>query len=223
MTRNTGQVSALHAVVGGLVILAIGTGIVVGLDLLIGRDGRLPSLPAPAQDASEQCHAPLEAGPTPVAVGAAELIECPDTFDGTTVRYEGEAVRAVLPRGARAWLQLNDDRYALELGPLHEHRTAVGGNSGIAVSVPAAVADTITHVGDARHRGDVLAVTGVFRRADPDDGGAPAIQAESARIPRPGAPTVRTVSGPRMITAGALSAAALAAALIVRLRARPTR
>jgi hypothetical protein len=223
VTRNTGQISAVHAVVGSLAFLAVGAGIVLGLDLLIQRDGRLPSLPAPAQDAGEQCPVPLGAGAAPIAVGAAELIECPDTFDGATVRYQGEAVRAVLPRGARAWLQLNDDHYALELGPLHEHRTAVGGNSGIAVSVPAAVADGVTHVGDARHRGDVLAVVGVFRRADPDDGGGPTIQAGSARIVRPGAHTVRAVSRPRMITAGVLSAAAFAAAMIVRLRSRPTR
>jgi hypothetical protein len=41
-----------------------------------------------------------------------------------------------------AWLHLNDDRYALDLGPLPQHRTAVAGNSGVPVLVPAAVART---------------------------------------------------------------------------------
>ncbi|MBW3606480.1 MAG: hypothetical protein KY460_16545 [Actinobacteria bacterium] len=213
MTRSANQITPLQTITGMVAIIAVATVIVTVLGRLIDRSEQRPPLGAPAQDEQDDTcpDAPL---PEPVTVSAADLIECPDTFDGATVHYTGEAVRAVLHRGARAWVHLNDDRYALELGPLYEHRTTVGGNSGVPVSIPAGVADDITYVGDARHRGAILTVTGEFRRANPDDGGGPGIHADTARITDPGRPVGRPVDGARIVTAAVVFAAALAAAFL---------
>jgi hypothetical protein len=116
----------------------------------------------------------------------------------------------------------HNDPYALDLGPLHEHRTAVSGNSGIPVSVPVVVADAVSFVGDARHRGDILTVTGVFHRAHPADGGGPTIQAWAARITQPGRVTARPLDRARALVATSLSIAVLLATRIARQR-RPLR
>lgn len=213
MTRPSDQITSTQALAGMLLVLAAATAIAAALGQLIERGEQRPPLGAPAQDEQDDAcpDAPL---PEPVVVSADDLVECPDTFDGVTIRYTGEAVRAVLHRGTRAWVHLNDDPYALELGPLYEHRTTVGGNSGIPVSIPSAVADVITYVGDARHRGAVLTVTGTFRRANPDDGGGPGIHASAARITEPGRPTKRPVDRARIVAAATVVAAALAAAFV---------
>ena len=203
-------------------MLLAAAAIVAALGQLVAPDEQLPDLGAPAQEQqADICPAPRgPAADEPVVVVADELIECPATFDGVTVSYRGEAVRAVLARGPRSWVHLNDDPYALELGPLYDHRTAVGGNSGIPVAIPTAVADTITHVGGPRHHGDILEVTGVFHRADPRDGGGPAIQADTARITQMGRPVRRSVDTARVITAGIMSVAALGAAILAHTRRR---
>jgi hypothetical protein len=216
-------VTTAQALLGTVVVVAVAAGIVAGLDRLVARGERVPPLDAPAQEeVDETCPDAIDAGAgTPIEVTASDLIECPSTFDGASVSYGGEAVRAVLDRGARAWVHLNDDPYALDLGPLPEHRTAVGGNSGIPVSIPAEAAANITHVGDARHHGDVLAVTGTFYRADPADGGGPSIQAETVEIVEPGRVTSRPVNEARTLAASAICVAALAIALIARREPEP--
>jgi hypothetical protein len=214
VTRRSGQITPLTAALGGLVVATVATGLVAALSLLLERT--VPALEAPAEAVDPMGCPDRPAGPRPVAVSASRLLECPRAYDGVSVAYEGEAVRILLPRGDRSWVHLNDDPYALALGPLPEHRTAVGGNSGMAVSIPAAVAGQVRYVGNGRHRGDVLAVTGVFLRADPADGGGPTIQAGSARIVTHGGPTPRPVSSARAISALVLVASAALAALKAR-------
>lgn len=220
MTRRTGQITAFHAITGAVTVAVLAGAVAVALDLLVLRD-EVPPLSAPAQEeADETCPPPRDGNDTPVTVAAGDLIECPDTYNGAFVRYQGEAVRAVLHRGPRAWLHLNDDPYALEIGPLYEHRTAVGGNSGIPVSVPAEVADAVAHVGDARHRGDTLMVTGVFHRADPADGGGPTIQGHTVHIISRGRTANRPLHLARAVVAATLTIAAGAAALLTHQRVR---
>lgn len=213
MTRPADQISSLQALVGMLTVLVVAGAIVGVLGRLIQRDGLRAPLGAPAQDEQDDT-CPQRPMAEPVAVSADDLVECPAAFDGVTVRYTGEAVRAVLHRGPRAWVHLNDDRYALELGPLYDHRTAVGGNSGVAASIPADVADDITHVGNARNRGETLTVTGTFRRANPDDGGGPGIHATTARLTEPGRAVERPVDQIRIVTAAIVFAAAVIAAVL---------
>lgn len=143
-------------------------------------------------------------------VDSASLIECPDTFDRRTVQYRGEVVGALLPRGDRAWAQMNDDLYALSIGPLPEHRQSVGGNAGMAVNLPAGIAHAIASVGDGHHRGDILTVQGRFRSTTLDDGEGPSILATSFRDVVAGGPVSSPRSTRRMVVAALLAVLTLA-------------
>lgn len=221
-----GQLSTRQALLGGIAIILSLVAIVAGLSLLIGRGESMEpdeSSAVPEVLPGESCPQPADAPAAvadddPTTVTAEQLLECPDAYDQQVVRYRGEAVRAVLRRDDRAWVHLNDDPYGLELGPLPAHRTAVGGNSGVPVSIPLDAAEDITHIGDARHHGDIIAVVGTFHRADPADGGGPTIQARIATIDQPGQRVSRPVSRPRIITAALVALLALASTAAVRFR-----
>jgi hypothetical protein len=214
MTSGDGPVRARRVMVGLAVTAAMAWLLVAGLQVLVRPGSIEPPLGGPAApDLSDGCPmATSVASADVVDVGASELVECPALFDGRRVRYRGEVVRAVLVRGPRAWVQLNDDPYA-DIGPLPEHRTAVGGNSGIPVSISAADAAQLRHVGNHRTRGDVVTVTGIFHRADPADGGGPAIQADALTLERPGQPLQHPVNGGRVVVAAGAGLAAVALAL----------
>jgi hypothetical protein len=200
VTRDVGQLTARGTLLGLAAVVVIATVLVGALDLLI--DVREVTLEAPAEPAQRTCEELRDTlGAEPWRVTSSELIECPRFFDGRRVAYTGEAVRAVLRRDDRAWVNLNDDPYGLAIGPLPEHRTAIGGNSGIPVSVPIEAAERITHVGDHSHLGDALEVEGVFLRADPSDGGGPAIQADTVTIARVGRRIERSASPGRIAVA----------------------
>ena len=213
MSRHVGQVTPVQALAGAAAIAVVVAAVVVLCYLLLLPFQTVPELDAPAQEAALApgavvCPAPgeLPEGPDALTVASAQLIDCPDVYDGRRLAYQGEVVGAVLQRGERAWVQLNDDPYGLALGPLPAHRTTVGGNSGLAVSVPIEVARSIEHVGDHDQRGDVLSVVGTFRRADPADGGGPTIQADAARVAVEGARISHPLSTRRAATAGLFAA-----------------
>lgn len=203
MSGRSGGVTTTGALLGILLAGVVAALTIAGLQVLVRPGDQLPPLDAPVQPAAgDRC--PEVVGPDPVPVTAAELIECPGAYDGAQVRYTGEVVRAVLELGERAVVQVNDDVYALSLGPLPEHRTTRGGNSGMPVVLPWAVADRLHHVGDFRHHGDVITVVGTFRQADPADDGGPTISADSAVIVRPGRELPRSVDRTRLVVAALL-------------------
>jgi hypothetical protein len=229
MTRRVGQVTTRGAVLGFALAVGLVVTIVQGLSLLL-----IPAELEPALDAAVRAEAdgePLD--PCPQRLGAQrlgalqavtsnDLVDCATTFDGRTVRYTGEVVGAVLLRGDRAWVQLNDDVYARSIGPLPAHRVAVGGNAGVAVSIPATLARQIGKVGGHNAQGDLVEVSGVYRSADPADGGGPAIQARSGRIVRAGEQVRHPLSVPRAAVAVALALATTCLAIYTyRLRRRP--
>lgn len=224
MGRNAGQIRAREAV-GGAVALALVVAVVVAAAgaLLPPPDPRsIPedraageSAPCPVARESVARVAPPVAT-EPIAVTSTELLECPSLFDGQPVVYEGEVVRAVLRRGDRAWVQLNDDPYGVEIGPLPRHLTTAGANSGMAVSIPAADAARIDHVGNARAWGDRVRAVGVFLRADPADAGGPAIQAHTVEITAVGETVDPRVTPARLVVALLLAAAAVAMIRTVR-------
>lgn len=231
MSRRTGQLRAAESLIGALLVACAGVGVVALCTWLLLPAEQLPSLDTPSQEEVDQpqdvtCAQRLAAASRDsdasgaLQVDSATLIECPAAFDGKLIAYRGEAVGAVLLRGDRAWTHLNDDVYALVAGPLPEHRQSVGGNSGIAVNIPAAAARGIVAVGGARHRGDVLAVRGPFRRAAVDDGEAPGIFARTVSDVRRGGPVHPPVSRRRVVVAAALLAVTVALGAV---RLRPVR
>lgn len=225
MSRHAGQISTREAI-GGILVVALGVVVIVTLaTALLPREQPVPAFDGPqAEESGRPCPTPRESSrrspprvaTEPIDVSSRQLIDCPIAFDGQPVVYEGEVVRAVLRRGARAWVQLNDDPYGVEIGPLPEHHVTAGANSGVAVSIPAADADRILHVGSGRARGDRLRVRGTFVRADPADGGGPTIQAATVDITGPGGPISSPVTPARVVVALLLVAAAAAMAWTVQ-------
>lgn len=114
-------------------------------------------------------------------IRSAFVAECPSFYDGKRVMYAGEVVGDVLRRDGGAWLLVNDDSYALELGPLPTHADLSGANTGLAVWLPTELGIDPTPGGPS-FRGDVLLIQGTIARTDPEDGGGLTLRAESAEI-----------------------------------------
>ena len=155
-----------------------------------------------------------------VTVTSNELYDCPQAFDGRTVTYRGEVVGAVLRRAGGAWVHLNDDVYALERGPLPAHRDFRGGNAGVGVFVPPALAERIAFVGGPEAEGDVLEVVATFRRVDPVSGEVAVLRAGSGRVVRVGRPFVDPPLPDRRVVAAVLAPVAVALVVAERVVAR---
>jgi hypothetical protein len=115
-------------------------------------------------------------------VSSTQIYACPAAFDGLRVTFVGEAIGEVLPRRGGAWLQVNDDDYALEVGPLGPHVERRGFSAGLSVWLPDGLHERIEGVGRHERRGDVLLLEGAVFRADPDDGGGITLRADRLQI-----------------------------------------
>lgn len=115
-------------------------------------------------------------------VSSAAVNSCPDAFDGQVVVYFGEVVGDILQRDEGTWLLVNDDDYALEVGPLAGHVDFRGTNSGLAVWMPRELSALADEPGNASRRGDILRIEGVVRRTDPSDGGGLTLRALDAEL-----------------------------------------
>lgn len=162
------------------------------------------------------------ANPRAVEVTSTQLYDCPTTWDGRAVRFTGEAVGGVLRRGDEAWLQLNDDPYSGEGGPLPFHRDFRGGNGGVGVLVPATLADRIESVGGPRRRGDVVQIAGVFHRVDAATSEVAIIRAVELTVLRRGEPVTAPVE-PRRVAVAAILGTLAGALLLVHAQVRRRR
>lgn len=229
MSTYRTRVSRWHVVGGVAVSIAIVSSLIALMHWLAPVAPSPPPLPAPADaDASTPagpgavvCPSAGEVPPAPEVVrpSASELIDCPDVYDARTVAYVGEVIEATFPRGDRVVVVLNDDDYALGAGPLPETRTALGGNSGIAVVLPAAAAEHLRHLGDYRHRGDRVEVVGEYDSASELLAGEPAIVAWRATVAEPGYVIPHGVDV-RTVVAAAVAMSAAASLAVVDLRRR---
>ena len=138
---------------------------------------------------------------TPPLMTSNELLDCPRSWDGQTIRYRGEAVGAVLQRADGAWVQLNDDIYAQTRGPLPTHRDYAGGNAGLGAFIPLELAERIGRVGGPRFRGDVLEIEGQFRRVDGERREAAVIVAHTGIVAGEGRPIEDPVLPERRVIA----------------------
>ncbi len=154
-------------------------------------------------------------------VTAAIVTACPRLFDGREVVHVGEVVGDVLRRDGGAWVTLNDDPYALELGPFGPHRERSGANSGLAVWLPDGLHEDLGAAGRHGRRGAVLRVEGVLERADPANGGGLAIRAERAEVLAAPVEVVEPLD--RTLATAALAAALTAAVALLHARRRRDR
>ncbi len=197
---------------GLLAVCALGVAVVVALTAT-GDPVPADFRPAPVPSSEDCPDAPADG-----VVSSAELLACPDVYDDAEVVVEGEVVGAVLRREGGAWLQVNDDAYALALGPLPVSGVRAGANTSIAAFVPESVADGIRSAGGADRVGDRLRLTGTYRSADPGDAGAPALRATTAELLLPGRPIERR-AGPGRVAAAAVSAAVAGVLVLAARRA----
>lgn len=211
------SVSRLRVLVAGLVLLGALSGVVVLAEYLRHPASAVPvtdPVDGPRDPREEVACPPVRSAPgndgSPVPVGANDLYDCPQAYDGRLVRYEGEVVGALLDRADGAWAQLNDDAYAGGVGPLPAHREFRGGNSGVGVHLPRDLADTVEWVGGPAARGDVLAVTGIYHQSDAGSGEAFVIRAGSGEVTARGSPIEHEDVPGRRIAGVLLAAAALA-------------
>lgn len=192
-------------------------------DELIGSIEELP--PVAVRDAARTCTRSDEATTAEIReehqnaegrVTADQIYACPQAFDRLEVVYAGEVVGELLPRRGGAWAQVNDDAYALEVGPLVGHRELDGFNTGMSVWLPDGLHERVDAVGRARQRGTVIAIRGTALRADPEDGGGVTIRASELEVLAPS----MTVDDPlhllQAVVAGILAALAIGAAVWAR-------
>lgn len=152
-------------------------------------------------------------------ISSTQVYACPRAYDELEVTFVGEAIGEALERRGGAWLQVNDDAYALEVGPVVGHRQLRGFNTGLSVWLPDGLHERIETVGRPEVRGDVIAVRGTLLRADPDDGGGITVRADRLEVLAPGVGVEPPLHVLDIVVAGILSVLALASVIWAR-RAR---
>jgi hypothetical protein len=93
-----------------------------------------------------------------------DLIERSKLYDGKIVEIKGEVIGDILDRGKYAWININD------------------GSSSIGIWGAKELFSKINFTGDYNTKGDYIKVTGIFRRADPKQGGELDIEALSLKV-----------------------------------------
>lgn len=144
-------------------------------------------------------------------ITSTQIYACPEAYDGLRVTYVGEAVGDVLVRPGGAWVQVNDDDYALEVGPVGAHRRLRGFNTGLSVWLPDGLHERLEGVGRPGRRGDVVLLEGVLRRTDPADGGGITLRADQLRTVAPTTPMPEPLHRPQAVAAAVLAVLAVAA------------
>jgi hypothetical protein len=144
-------------------------------------------------------------------ISSDQIYSCPQAFDGRRIVFAGEAIGELLRRDGGAWLQVNDDGYALEVGPLGRHDDRRGFNSGLSVWLPDGLHEQVEGFGGPSRRGDVLLLEGQLLRADPADGGGTTLRAERMVVLAPSVELDEPLHLLQVWVAGALSALAAAA------------
>jgi hypothetical protein len=207
----------------GLVIIIAGVVLLESLAPRVDPVGRVvEDVPALAVEDERQCvrltddvvaseiRTSFEAGGR---ISSTQVYQCPAAFDGLEVSFAGEVVGELLARPGGVWAQVNDDAYALETGPLIDHREQSGFNLGMTVWLPDGLHQGIGDVGRADRRGDVVLVRGTLLRADPDDGGGITLRADELEVLAPSLeiqPPFHTVQA---VVAGVLAVIAVMTAL----------
>ena len=149
-------------------------------------------------------------------ISSTQLYQCPSAFDQVEATFVGEAIGELLHRDGGAWLQVNDDAYALEVGPMIGHRERAGFNTGVSVWLPDGLHERVGSVGRPAQRGDILALRGTVHRADPDDGGGITLRADELEVLAEGVAIEPPFHLVQAVVAGVLAALAIASLVWAR-------
>ena len=217
----------LIGAIAGLAVIVLGAEALLRTAPLEDRREELRVLAVPALASTEVETCSRRAGEDAAAdirdvfpaggrVSSAQVYACPAAYDGLRVTYAGEPVGELLPRRGGVWAQVNDDDYALEVGPISGHRELRGFNSGLAVWLPDGLHEQVGDVGRPGRRGDVLLLTGVLYRADPDDGGGITLRADQLQVLAPAVEVAAPVHRVQALVAAVLVALAALTVLWAR-------
>jgi hypothetical protein len=214
-------------------VLTVIVGAVVALEASAPEvevaDRRVHGVPPLALDAERSCTRQGGGGvaqeirtdfPEAGRVSSTQVFLCPRAFDGLTVTYVGEVIGEVLPRRGGAWAQVNDDIYALEVGPLVGHREQDGFNTGLSVWLPDGLHQQVEEVGRPGRRGDVILIRGTLERTDPQDGGGTTVRATSLEVLAPSIEVEDPLHVPQLVAAIVLSMLAIASVMWSRRTSR---
>lgn len=218
---------------GALLGVAI---VVVGAEALLramptvdrSQELRVQGLPPPAtvevvactRRADDRLHDEIRQSYTPGSrLTSEQVYACPSAYDGLRVTFAGEVIGELLPRRDGVWVQVNDDDYALEVGPISGHRDLRGFNSGLSVWLPDGLHESISGLGRPGRRGDVVLLTGVLNRADPQDGGGITLRADQLEVLAPAVDVPPPLHTVQLVVALVLVLLAVASAVWAR-RAR---
>ncbi len=143
-----------------------------------------------------------------VGVDVGDLLENPMDFVGE-ITISGELIGDYGFRSdGTMWTQLNDDSYAAD--PVQDDGALTGGNIGVAVRIPEALAAQLDPPGGYRIRGPVVAVSGIWKYHDPDRGGESYVDGTSLKLVEPGRDLAEHPNYLVLVVGGALLFGALA-------------
>ena len=109
------------------------------------------------------------------------LLAQPETYSGRTITIEGELVGDYGFRSdGTMWTQLNDDSYARNA--LVDGGPRTGGNTGVGVRMPDALAEGLDGPGGYRLEGPLVRATGIWKYHDPDRGGESYLEISSLDV-----------------------------------------
>ena len=160
------------------------------------------------------CRAEGTPEPSPNEHSSADLVEQPKEFDGEDVTFAGEVIGEAMARGDMAWLHINDDAYYVK--NVEEGAQLGGYNTGMAVWLPAGLAEDIEYFGDYKHEGDIVEVEGIFNEACAEHGGDMDIHASALTVLEQGHDVVDEVKPRKVVWAVVLAAVAAALYLFER-------
>lgn len=110
------------------------------------------------------------------------LIENSSIFDGKLIKYEGEVIGDIMPRGDYAWVNIWDGENSIGIWGKKEDFAE------------------IKYQGSYKYVGDRIRVIGVFNRECPIHGGDLDIHARKIFIVEKGYKVARPISAPKVIT-----------------------
>lgn len=143
-----------------------------------------------------------------VGVDVGDLLDNPMDFVGE-ITISGELIGDYGFRSdGTMWTQLNDDSYAAD--PVQDDGALTGGNIGVAVRIPEALAAQLDPPGGYRIRGPLVAVSGIWKYHDPDRGGESYVDVTSLKLVEPGRDLAEHPNYLVLVVGGALLFGALA-------------
>jgi len=125
-----------------------------------------------------------------------DLIENGKAFDGKTVTIKGEAIGEIMKRGDYSWINISD------------------GSNALGIWGETSIIDSVTTLGNYKHKGDIVEIEGEFHRACSEHGGDMDIHIKSLSVIEKGNKVTQPIDYNKVKFLALLSITALITAVI---------